>query len=118
MRHYDTPVHWGYEGPRVPHALKARNAPARLYRGLATASKKPRDERQPSAPGNEERGLPWYKQSGAFQRRAAVNHQLRWPFARGDGDLPLPKPVRNAILASKWPGLWRMSDWMSPARVP
>ena len=57
--------------------------------------------------------MPWYKQSGAFQRRAAVNHQLRWPFARGDGDLPLPKPVRNAILASKRPGIWRMSDWMS-----
>jgi hypothetical protein len=49
------------------------------------------------------------QQSGAFQRRAAVNHQLRWPFARGDGDLPLPKSVRNAILASKWPGIWRMS---------
>jgi hypothetical protein len=23
-------------------------------------------------------------------------------LARGDGDLPLPKPVRNAILTSKW----------------
>jgi hypothetical protein len=78
MRHHDTLGTGGYEGPRVPTPpLKARNAPARLYRGLATASKKPRDERQPSAPGNEERGLPWYKQSGAFQRRAAVNHQLR-----------------------------------------
>ena len=55
--------------------------------------------------------MPWYKQSGAFQRRAAVNHQLRWPFARGDGDLPLPKPVRDAILASKRPGIWRMSDY-------
>jgi hypothetical protein len=54
-------------------------------------------------------GTPWYKQSGAFQRRAAVNHQLRWPFARGDGDLPLLKPVRSAILALKRPGIWRMS---------
>jgi hypothetical protein len=54
-------------------------------------------------------GTPWYKQSGAFQRRAAVNHQLRWPFARGDGDLPLLKPVRSAILASKRPGIWQMS---------
>jgi hypothetical protein len=53
--------------------------------------------------------MSWYKQSGAFQRRAAVNHQLRWPFARGDGDLPLPKLVRSAILASKWLGIWRMS---------
>jgi hypothetical protein len=34
------------------------------------------DERQPSAPGNEGRGTPWYKQSGVFQGRAAVNHQL------------------------------------------
>ena len=90
-------------------ALKARNAPGRLYRGLATASKKPRDERQPSAPGNEERGLPWYKQSGTFQCRAAVNHQLRCPFALGDGDFPLPKPVRSAILVSKRPRIWRMS---------
>ena len=31
--------------------------------------------------------MPWYKQSGAFQRRAAVNHQLRWPFARGEWSL-------------------------------
>jgi hypothetical protein len=57
----------------------------------------------------------WYKQSGAFQRRAAVNHQIRWPFARGDGDLPLPKPVRNAILASKPPGIWRMTVKVPPA---
>ena len=51
------------------------------------------------APYNFDDGNIKYKQSGAFQRRAAVNHQLRWRFARGDGDLPLPKPVRNAI----WP---------------
>jgi SAM-dependent methyltransferase len=49
-------------------------------------------------------------QSGAFHHWAAVNHQLRWPFARGDGDLPLPKPVRSAILASKRPRIWRMSE--------
>jgi hypothetical protein len=40
--------------------------------------------------------MPWYKQSGAFQHRAAVNHQLRWPFARGDGELPLRKAGENA----------------------
>ena len=51
----------------------------------------------------------WYKQSGVFERRVAVNHQLRWPFARGGGDLPLPEPVRSAILASKRPAIWRMS---------
>ena len=47
--------------------------------------------------------MPWYKQSGAFQRRAAVNHQLRWPFARGDGELPLLKASKSAILGSKPP---------------
>ena len=47
--------------------------------------------------------MPWYKQSGAFQRRAAVNHQLRWPFARGDGELPLLKAGKSAILAPKPP---------------
>ena len=41
--------------------------------------------------------MPWYKQSGAFQRRAAVNHQRRWPFARGDGDLPLPLDQFSAV---------------------
>jgi hypothetical protein len=47
--------------------------------------------------------MPWYKQSGAFQRRAAVNHQLRWPFARGDGELPLLKADKSAILGPKTP---------------
>ena len=47
--------------------------------------------------------MPWYKQSGAFQRRAAVNHQLRWPFARGDGELPLLKAGKSAILGPKPP---------------
>ena len=90
----------------MPHALKARNAPARLYRGLATASKKPRDERQRQAMRREV--CPGTRKA-AFQRRAAVNHQLRCPFARGDGDFPLPKPVRSAILVSKRPRIWRMS---------
>ena len=57
--------------------------------------------------------MPGYKRSGAFQRRAAVNHQLRWLFARSHGDLPLSKPVRSAILASTRPGIWRMSDHIS-----
>ena len=47
--------------------------------------------------------MPWYKQSGAFQRRAAVNHQLRWPFARGDGELPLLKAGKSTILGPKPP---------------
>jgi hypothetical protein len=47
--------------------------------------------------------MPWYKQSGAFQHRAAVNHQLRWPFARGDGELPLLEAGKSAILDPKLP---------------
>jgi len=31
------------------------------------------------------------------------------PLVRRDGDLPLPKPFTGAILASKPPGIWRMS---------
>jgi len=33
----------------------------------------------------------------------------RCPFFRGESDLLLPKRVRSAILASKRPGIWRMS---------
>jgi hypothetical protein len=54
--------------------------------------------------------MPWYKQSSAFQRRAAVNHRLRWFFPRADGNLPLPTLLRGAILASKRSGIWRMSE--------
>ena len=52
--------------------------------------------------------MPWYKQSGAFQRRAAANHQLQWPFARGGGELPLLKAGKSAILGPKPPesGEW------------
>jgi hypothetical protein len=72
-------------------------------------SRRPQTSAGPSAPGNEGRGMLWYKQSAAFQRRAAINHQLRWPFARGHVDLLLSKTVRSAILGSKRPGIWRMS---------
>jgi hypothetical protein len=35
---------------------------------------------------------------------------LQWPLAgRRRDDLPLPDPVRSAILVSKPPGIWRMS---------
>jgi hypothetical protein len=33
-------------------------------------------------------------------------------LARGDGDLPLLKPIRSAILLYKPPRIWRMSDQM------
>jgi hypothetical protein len=42
-------------------------------------------------------------------------------FARGDGDVPFPKPVRSPILASKSPGIWRMSvyrDGLSAVEKP
>ena len=39
----------------------------------------------------------------------ARKDSLRSPFARTGYDLPLPKPLRGAILASKPPGIWRMS---------
>jgi hypothetical protein len=29
--------------------------------------------------------------------------------AGGEGDLPLPKPLKGAIVLSKTPGIWRMS---------
>jgi hypothetical protein len=35
---------------------------------------------------------------------AAIRRRLRAPFVSGYGDLPLPKPVKGAILPSKTPG--------------
>ena len=40
----------------------------------------------------------------AIQRFGAFDRPLRAPFASGYGDLPLPKPVKGAILSSKTPG--------------
>jgi hypothetical protein len=42
--------------------------------------------------------MPPYQQGGAFQRWAAVSHRLRSPFCSDNGELPLPKPLRSAIL--------------------
>jgi hypothetical protein len=52
--------------------------------------------------------MPPYKQGGAFQRWAAVSHRLRSPFCSDNGELPLPKPLRSAILTPP-PDIWRMS---------
>jgi hypothetical protein len=38
--------------------------------------------------------MPWYKQSGAFQRRGDVNRRTRPLFASGGGELPLPKAFK------------------------
>ena len=43
-----------------------------------------------------------------------LNHQLRWPFARGDGELPLLKTGKTAILGPK-PGSG--SAGIAPATV-
>jgi hypothetical protein len=40
----------------------------------------------------------------AIQRFGALDRRIRAPFASGYGDLPLPKPVKGAILSSKTPG--------------
>jgi len=47
--------------------------------------------------------MPRFKQSGAFQLWQAGNRRLRSPFARGDGELPLIKAAKGAILAAKPP---------------
>jgi hypothetical protein len=53
----------------------------------------------------------WYETYHTFMYEkevAATTHQC---------DLPLPKPLKGAILASNFPGIWRMSDqirWLCP----
>ena len=59
--------------------------------------------------GHEGRGMPRCTQNGAYQRCGAINCRLRSLLARDEGNLPLPEPVKRAILVSKPPGIWRMS---------
>jgi len=47
-----------------------------------------------------------YQHSSAFR---CVDRWLRSPLAGAWRDLPLPKSLKGAILASKLPGIWRMS---------
>ena len=54
-----------------------------------------------SASGNQGRGMPWCKQIGRASALERFSRRSRSLFARGDGDLPLPKPVRSAMLAAK-----------------
>jgi hypothetical protein len=42
--------------------------------------------------------------------RKGVHRRIRSRLARGHGEWLLIKPVRNAILASRPAGIWRMSD--------
>jgi hypothetical protein len=58
--------------------------------------------------------MPRCRQNGAYQRSGVVNRRLRSPLAHDEGNLPSPEPVKKAILASKSPGIWRMSGkWFS-----
>src|SRR5262249_34952244 len=45
----------------------------------------------------------------AFLRRAAADHQLRWPVLARDNGLPLPQAVQRRDPGFKWPGIRRMS---------
>jgi hypothetical protein len=73
--------------------LRAPPAPASGARGVSVAS-------------DAGRGMPRYGQSSAAQHPGSLNRQPRPPFACGEGDLSLPKPVEDAILGSKSPGIW------------
>jgi hypothetical protein len=42
--------------------------------------------------------------------RECVSWRPRSPLARGNDELPLPKPVKSSILAAKPLGIWRMLD--------
>jgi hypothetical protein len=44
----------------------------------------------------------------AVQRPGAINRQLRSSLACGEGDEPLFKPVKAAIVVSKFRGIWQM----------
>jgi hypothetical protein len=45
--------------------------------------------------------MPWDKQIGCASASEYLSRKPRPPFARGDGDLPLPKPVKGATLIAK-----------------
>jgi hypothetical protein len=47
--------------------------------------------------------MPRDKQIGRVSALECVSRRPRSPLARGNGELPLPKPVRSAILAAKPP---------------
>ena len=62
--------------------------------------RRPRETQGSSVASVERRGLPRYAQSSAIQRSGSVNRSLRPPFACGEGDLSLPKPVAGAVLGA------------------
>src|SRR5262249_45534284 len=62
-----------------------------------------------SAASGKGRGMPRCRPVSACQRPSAINRRLRSPFARRDGDLPLLKAFKGAILTPEIAGIWRMS---------
>jgi hypothetical protein len=51
------------------------------------------------------------RQSRALRRFGGVNRPLRSPLSRAGRDLRLTNSFKVAILASKLPEIWRMSDY-------
>ena len=54
--------------------------------------------------------MPRHGQSGAVQRSGSVNRRFDRLLLVAKTILSLPKPVEDAILGSKSPGIWRMLD--------
>src|SRR5260370_13113297 len=81
--------------PSVSYFTHARSA--RLY-GLTDSIVAP--GRMPVDTCGATGGRPRYKQSGAFERLAAIDARLRLPFAHG---VSLPDPFKKAGLARKPP---------------
>ena len=53
--------------------------------------------------------MPWYKQIGRASALECLGRRPRPPFARGDGDLPLPKAGEKRDASRKTASIWRMS---------
>jgi len=47
--------------------------------------------------------MPWHRQIGRGSALACLSRKSRSLFARGDGDLPLPKLVKSTMLTAKSP---------------
>lgn len=59
----------------------------------------------------------WREQTWHAWRFTATDGELQSPLARGDGDLPLPKPFKTEILASKQVGIRPMSAYTTLTNV-
>ena len=59
--------------------------------------------------GHEGRGTAVMQANGANQRWGAVTAGFDRLFARDEGNLPLPEPIKTTMLASRSPGNRRLS---------